>query len=112
MRSIYPRLPIDEEKAVQWLTLSGTPDNFRILHGVSFQGNPRIRRGVESRVDCPFLSLCAWAVFCKKALSLGGFEIEVRVWFQLHRKITLRLLSDTVLTRSFVASVWLWSLIL
>ena len=42
------------------------------------------------------------AAFLQKAMSLGGFEkSEVRVWFQLHRKITLRLLSDTVLTSIF-----------
>ena len=34
-----------------------------------------------------------------KAMNMGSFnQEEVRSWFDLHRKITLRLLSDTVLT--------------
>ena len=35
-------------------------------------------------------------------MNMGGFnQEEVRSWFDLHRKITLRLLSDTVLTSLF-----------
>ena len=40
--------------------------------------------------------------FLTKAMKMGGFnQEEVRSWFELHRKITLRLLSDTVLTSLF-----------
>ena len=40
--------------------------------------------------------------FVQQAMKFGGFEKkEVETWFKLHQKITLRLLSDTLLTSIF-----------
>ena len=104
MRSIYPRLPVDEEKAVQFVAniLGDTREFSGSFMEFLFKGT----RGFVAELSLALIALsflyAHGAGFLQKAMSLGGFEkSEVRVWFQLHRKITLRLLSDTVLTSIF-----------
>jgi len=104
MRAIYPRLPVDEEKAVQFVAniLGDTREFSGSFMEFLFKGT----RGFVAELSLALIALsflyAHGAAFLQKAMSLGGFEkSEVRVWFQLHRKITLRLLSDTVLTSIF-----------
>ena len=104
MRAIYPRLPVDEEKAVQFVAniLGDTREFSGSFMEFLFKGT----RGFVAELALALIALsflyAHGAAFLQKAMSLGGFEkSEVRVWFQLHRKITLRLLSDTVLTSIF-----------
>ena len=104
MRSIYPRLPIDEEKAVQFV--ANIVGDTRQFSGSFMEFLFKGTRGFVAELSLALIALsflyAHGAVFLQKALSLGGFEkSEVRVWFLLHRKITLRLLSDTVLTSIF-----------
>lgn len=104
MRSIYPRLPIDEEKAVQFV--ANIVGDTRQFSGSFMEFLFKGTRGFVAELSLALIALsflyAHGAGFLQKALSLGGFEkSEVRVWFQLHRKITLRLLSDTVLTSLF-----------
>jgi predicted PurR-regulated permease PerM len=104
MRSIYPRLPIDEEKAVQFV--ANIVGDTRQFSGSFMEFLFKGTRGFVAELSLALIALsflyAHGAGFLQKALSLGGFEkSEVRVWFQLHRKITLRLLSDTILTSLF-----------
>ena len=104
MRSIYPRLPIDEDKAVQFV--ANIVGDTRQFSGSFMEFLFKGTRGFVAELSLALIALsflyAHGAGFLQKALSLGGFEkSEVRVWFQLHRKITLRLLSDTVLTSLF-----------
>lgn len=104
MRSIYPRLPIDEEKAVQFV--ANIIGDTRQFSGSFMEFLFKGTRGFVAELSLALIALsflyAHGAGFLQKALSLGGFEkSEVRVWFQLHRKITLRLLSDTILTSLF-----------
>lgn len=104
MRSIYPRIPIDEEKAVQFVAniLGDTRQFSGSFLDFLFKGT----RGFVAELSLALIALsflyAHGANFLQRFMQLGGFQkSEVRIWFQLHRKITLRLLSDTVLTSLF-----------
>ena len=104
MRSIYPRLPIDEEMAVQFVNnLIGDTRQFSgSFMEFLFKGT----RGFVAELALALIALSFLYAhggnFIQKAMKLGGFTAEeTRSWFQLHMKITLRLLNDTLLTSIF-----------
>jgi predicted PurR-regulated permease PerM len=104
MRSIYPRLPIDEGKAVQFVeNLLGDTIQFSgSFLEFLFKGT----RGFVAELALALIALsflyAHGGSFVQQAMKFGGFEKkEVETWFKLHQKITLRLLSDTLLTSIF-----------
>jgi len=104
MRSIYPRLPIDEAKAVQFVeNLLGDTRQFSgSFLEFLFKGT----RGFVAELALALIALsflyAHGGSFVQQAMKFGGFEKkEVETWFKLHQKITLRLLSDTLLTSIF-----------
>ena len=104
MRSIYPRLPIDEGKAVQFVeNLLGDTRQFSgSFLDFLFKGT----RGFVAELALALIALsflyAHGGSFVQQAMKFGGFEKkEVEIWFKLHQKITFRLLSDTVLTSVF-----------
>tara|TARA_B100000035_G_scaffold99921_1_gene84797 strand:- start:1288 stop:2457 length:1170 start_codon:yes stop_codon:yes gene_type:complete len=104
MRSIYPRLPIDEEKAVQFVAnlLGDTRQFSGSFLEFLFKGT----RGFVAELALALIALsflyAHGGSFVQQAMKFGGFEKkEVETWFKLHEKITLRLLSDTLLTSIF-----------
>ena len=104
MRSIYPRLPIDEEKAVQFVAnlLGDTRQFSGSFLEFLFKGT----RGFVAELALALIALsflyANGGSFVQQAMKFGGFEKkEVETWFKLHQKITLRLLSDTLLTSIF-----------
>ncbi len=101
IQSIYPRLPIDREKTVQFVTnlIGDTREFSGTFLEFLFKGT----RGFVAELTLALIALsflyAHGGSFLTKAMKMGGFnKDEVSSWFQLHRKITLRLLSDTVLT--------------
>ena len=104
MRSIYPRLPIDEEKAVQFVAnlLGDTRQFSGSFLEFLFKGT----RGFVAELALALIALsflyAHGGSFVQQAMKFGGFEKkEVETWFKLHQKITLRLLSDSLLTSIF-----------
>ena len=101
MQSIYPKLPIDEEIAVQFVsTLVGDTRQFSgTFMEFLFKGT----RGFVAELALALIALSFLYAhgkqFLHHSLKKGGFHAdEIRAWFDLHRKITFRLLNDTVLT--------------
>ena len=104
MRSIYPRLPIDEDKAVQFVAnlLGDTRQFSGSFLEFLFKGT----RGFVAELALALIALsflyAHGGSFIQQAMKFGGFERkEVETWFKLHQKITFRLLSDTLLTSIF-----------
>jgi len=101
IHSIYPRLPLDEEKAVQFVSnLVGDTQEFS---GTFLEFLFKGTRGFVAELALALIALsflyAHGSSFLKGAMRIGGFEQnEVHAWLELHRKITLRLLNDTVLT--------------
>ena len=101
IHSIYPRLPIDEEKAVQFV--SNLVGDTREFSGSFLEFLFKGTRGFVAELALALIALsflyAHGSSFLKGAMKLGGFEYsEVQSWITLHRKITFRLLNDTVLT--------------
>jgi len=101
IQSIYPRLPIDREKTVQFV--SNLIGDTREFSGTFLEFLFNGTRGFVAELTLALIALsflyAHGGSFLSKAMKMGGFsKEEVDSWFQLHRKITLRLLSDTVLT--------------
>ena len=104
MRSIYPRLPIDENTAVQFVeNLLGDTRQFSgSFLEFLFKGT----RGFVAELALALIALsflyAHGGSFVQQTMKFGGFDQkEVETWFKLHQKITLRLLSDTLLTSIF-----------
>ena len=104
MRSIYPRLPLDETKAVEFVgkLLGDTRQFSGSFLEFLFKGT----RGFVAELTLALIALsflyAHGSSFVQQATKFGGFEKkEVETWFKLHQQITLRLLSDTVLTSIF-----------
>ena len=104
IQSIYPRLPIDREKTIQFVTnlIGDTREFSGTFLEFLFKGT----RGFVAELSLALIALsflyAHGGSFLTKAMKMGGFnQEEVSSWFELHRKITLRLLSDTVLTSLF-----------
>ena len=101
IHAIYPRLPLDEEKAVQFVSnLVGDTQEFS---GTFLEFLFKGTRGFVAELALALIALsflyAHGSSFLKGAMRIGGFEkSEVHGWLELHRKITLRLLNDTVLT--------------
>jgi predicted PurR-regulated permease PerM len=101
IHSIYPRLPIDEEKAVQFV--SNLVGDTREFSGTFLEFLFKGTQGFVAELALALIALsflyAHGSSFLRGAMKIGGFEqAEVHAWLSLHRKITLRLLSDTVLT--------------
>ena len=101
IQSIYPRLPIDKDQTVQFV--SNLVGDTREFSGTFLEFLFKGTRGFVAELALALIALSFLYAhgggFLNRAMKLGGFEQEeVNTWFQLHRKITLRLLSDTVLT--------------
>ena len=104
MRSIYPRLPIDETKAV--LFVENLLGDTRQFSGSFLEFLFKGTRGFVAELALALIALsflyAHGGSFVQQAMKFGGFEKkEVETWFKLHQKITLRLLSDTLLTSVF-----------
>ena len=102
--SIYPQLPIDEKIAVQFV--SNLVGDTRQFSGTFMEYLFKGTRGFVAELALALIALSFLYAhgksFLRKALAIGGFhENEIKSWFDLHRKITYRLLSDTVLTSLF-----------
>ena len=101
IHAIYPRLPLDEEKAVQFV--SNLVGDTREFSGTFLEFLFKGTQGFVAELALALIALsflyAHGSSFLKGAMRLGGFEkSEVNSWLQLHRKITLRLLNDTILT--------------
>ena len=101
IQSIYPRLPISEEKAVQFI--SNLVGDTREFSGTFMEFLFNGTRGFVAELALALIALsflyAHGASFLQKAMKLAGFQPnEVSSWFELHKKITFRLLNDTVLT--------------
>ncbi len=101
VHAIYPRLPLDEERAVAFVgEMLGDAREFSgSMLDYLFKGT----RGFVAELALALIVLsflyAHGPAFLVKAMTMGGFErAEARAWMRLHRRITLRLLSDTVLT--------------
>ena len=101
VQAIYPRLPLDEQRAVAFVSeMLGDAREFSgSMLDYLFKGT----RGFVAELALALIVLsflyAHGPVFLVKAMKLGGFERgEARTWMRLHRRITLRLLSDTALT--------------
>jgi len=101
IHEIYPRLPLDEDKAVQFVSnLVGDTQEFS---GTFLEFLFKGTRGFVAELALALIALsflyAHGSSFLRGAMKIGGFEKkEVHAWLNLHRKITLRLLNDTVLT--------------
>jgi len=101
IQSIYPRLPIDKDQTAQFV--SNLVGDTREFSGTFLEFLFKGTRGFVAELTLALIALSFLYAhgggFLNRTMKLGGFEQEeVNTWFQLHRKITLRLLSDTVLT--------------
>jgi predicted PurR-regulated permease PerM len=101
IQEIYPRLPIDEEKTVQFV--SNMVGDTREFSGTFLEFLFKGTQGFVAELALALIALsflyAHGGSFLKGAMRIGGFEQEeVHSWLNLHRKITLRLLNDTVLT--------------
>jgi len=101
IQSIFPRLPIDEEKTLEFV--ANLVGDTREFSGTFIEFLFKGTRGFVAELALALIALsflyAHGANFVRKALKTGGFSsIETSSWFQLHRMITLRLLNDTVLT--------------
>ena len=101
MQAIYPKLPIDETIAVQ--VVSNLVGDTRQFSGTFMEFLFKGTRGFVAELALALIALSFLYAhgrqFLQKALKMGGFHTaEIRAWFELHRKITFRLLNDTVLT--------------
>lgn len=101
IRSIFPRLPVDEQKILNFVSnLVGDTREFSgTFIAFLFKGT----RGFVAELTLALIALsflyAHGGKFVRGALNAGGFSNkEADAWFALHRKITLRLLSDTILT--------------
>ena len=101
IQEIYPRLPIDEDKTVQFV--SNLVGDTREFSGTFLEFLFKGTQGFVAELALALIALsflyAHGSGFLKGAMRIGGFEhVEVNAWLSLHRKITLRLLNDTVLT--------------
>ncbi len=101
IKSIYPRLPIDDERAVAFTArfLGDATEFSGSIMDYLFKGT----RGFVAELALALIALsflyAHGPAFVRKALATGGFSnFEAKAWMRLHRGITFRLLSDTVLT--------------
>jgi len=101
MQAIYPKLPIDENMAVQFV--SNLVGDTRQFSGTFLEFLFKGTRGFVAELALALIALSFLYAhgkqFLYRTLTAGGFAAsEIRSWFELHRKITFRLLNDTVLT--------------
>ena len=105
MQAIYPKLPIDETIAVQFV--SNLVGDTRQFSGTFMEFLFKGTRGFVAELALALIALSFLYAhgrqFLQKALKMGGFHTaEIRAWFELHRKITFRLLNDTTVLTSLI----------
>ena len=101
VQAIYPRIPVDEERAVAFASefLGDAREFSGSILDYIFKGT----RGFVAELALALIALSFLYAhgpsFIRKAMVTGGFEAaETTAWMRIHRRITLRLLSDTILT--------------
>ena len=89
------KLPSDETIAVQFVSnLVGDTRQFSGTFMNFFKGTGFVAEFVLALIALSFLAPAS----SLQALKMGGFHTaEIRAWFELHRKITFRLLKHTAL---------------
>ena len=101
IQTIFPRLPIDETKALEFV--ANLVGDTREFSGTFIEFLFKGTRGFVAELALALIALsflyAHGGSFVRNTLKAGGFSSEeTSSWFQLHRMITLRLLNDTVLT--------------
>ena len=101
IQNIFPRLPIDETKTLEFV--ANLVGDTREFSGTFIEFLFKGTRGFVAELALALIALSFLYAhggnFVRSALKIGGFsEEESSTWFKLYRMITLRLLSDTVLT--------------
>ena len=101
IQTIFPRLPIDENKALEFV--ANLVGDTREFSGTFIEFLFKGTRGFVAELALALIALSFLYAhggnFVKNALKVGGFtQEETASWFMLYRMITLRLLNDTVLT--------------
>jgi predicted PurR-regulated permease PerM len=101
IQSIFPKVPIDENKALEFV--ANLVGDTREFSGTFIEFLFKGTRGFVAELALALIALSFLYAhggnFVKSALRMGGFsQAETASWFQLYRMITLRLLNDTVLT--------------
>lgn len=101
IQTIFPRLPIDETKALEFV--ANLVGDTREFSGTFIEFLFKGTRGFVAELALALIALsflyAHGSSFVRNTLKAGGFSSEeTSSWFQLHRMITLRLLNDTVLT--------------
>ena len=101
IQAIFPRLPIDESKALEFV--NNLVGDTREFSGTFIEFLFKGTRGFVAELALALIALSFLYAhggnFLRNALKAGGFtEEETSSWFTLYRMITLRLLNDTVLT--------------
>lgn len=101
IQSIFPRLPIDEKNALEFV--DNLVGDTREFSGTFIEFLFKGTRGFVAELTLALIALSFLYAhggnFVRNALKAGGFSAEETTsWFTLHRMITLRLLNDTVLT--------------
>ena len=104
IQNIFPRLPIDETKTLEFV--ANLVGDTREFSGTFIEFLFKGTRGFVAELALALIALsflyAHGGSFVQQAMKFGGFEKkEVETWFKLHQKITLRLLSDTLLTSIF-----------
>ena len=101
IQTIFPRLPIDETKALEFV--ANLVGDTREFSGTFIEFLFKGTRGFVAELALALIALSFLYAhggnFVRNALKAGGFSNqETSSWFTLYRMITLRLLNDTVLT--------------
>jgi predicted PurR-regulated permease PerM len=101
IQTIFPRLPIDETKALEFV--ANLVGDTREFSGTFIEFLFKGTRGFVAELALALIALSFLYAhggnFVRNALKAGGFSTqETSSWFTLYRMITLRLLNDTVLT--------------
>jgi predicted PurR-regulated permease PerM len=101
IQTIFPRLPIDEIKALEFV--ANLVGDTREFSGTFIEFLFKGTRGFVAELALALIALSFLYAhggnFVRNALKAGGFSNqETSSWFTLYRMITLRLLNDTVLT--------------
>ena len=113
VQAIYPRIPIDEERAVAFASefLGDAREFSGSILDYIFKGT----RGFVAELALALIALSFLYAhgpsFIRKSMVAGGFEAtETTAWMRIHRRITLRLLSAIPFSRHWVAGfVLVWS---
>ena len=101
IQTIFPKLPIDESKTLEFV--ANLVGDTREFSGTFIEFLFKGTRGFVAELALALIALSFLYAhggnFVRSALKIGGFtDKETASWFNLYRMITLRLISDTILT--------------